>query len=235
MPVKPALALLASPLLGPGVWQPVAKALAQKGWPSLVCAATAPVATPQDALDAFGQALPPEQDVVLVPHSNAGAYVPALVSRRRVIGVVFVDAVLPPNEGLVPLAPPSLRDFLRGRVHADGQLPGWTQWWDESDVATLLPDAAMRARVEREQPRLPLSYFEGSLPVPSGWNDIPGAYLAFGDTYAEERDQAARKGWPVTALPPGHLRLMTHPTEVASQLAALVEQLGLSASSQPFA
>jgi hypothetical protein len=137
--VKPSLALLASPLLGPGVWQPVAKALAQSGWPSRVCAATASVATPQDALDAFGQALPPERDVVLVPHSNAGAYVPALVSRRRVIGVVFVDAVLPPSEGLVPLAPPSLRDFLRGMVRADGQLPGWTQWWDESDVATLLP------------------------------------------------------------------------------------------------
>jgi hypothetical protein len=71
--------------------------------------------------------------------------------------------------------------------------------------------------------------------VPSGWNDIPGAYLAFGDTYAEERDQATPKGWPVTTLPPGHLRLLTHPTEVASHLAALVERLGLSASSQSFA
>jgi len=226
--MAPLLALLPSPLLGPSVWQPVAQVLADRGWPTNICAATAPVRTEQDALAAFLSALPAEQDLVLMPHSNAGAYVPELVTQRRVVAMVFVDAVLPPRRGRVPLAPPAFLDLLRSKVEDDGLLPVWTRWWDDADVAPLFPDAQARTRVEREQQRLPLSYFEGTLPVPRGWDQRRGAFLAFGETYAAERAEAARRRWPVTTLPGTHLHLLTDPDEVATELLALVNQLGVN-------
>lgn len=74
---------------------------------------------------------------------------------------------------------------------------------------------------------MPLSYFEGALPVPSGWNDGPGAYLAFGDTYADERDRALALGWPVDALEARHLHLVVNPQEVADHLGGLLGRLGI--------
>ena len=85
-----------------------------------------------------------------------------------------------------------------------------------------------RARVEREQQQLPLSYFEGALPVPQGWDRRRGAYLALGETYATERDDAVRRRWPVTTLPGTHLHLLTDPDDVATELLALIGQLGVN-------
>jgi hypothetical protein len=62
-------------------------------------------------------------------------------------------------------------------------------------------------------PRLPLSYFQGALAVPRGWDERPGAYLAFGDTYTAERDDAAQRGWPMRTLPAGHLHQLTIPAK----------------------
>lgn len=150
--------------------------------------------------------------------------------QRRVVAAVFVDAVLPPDRGYVSLAPPAFLGLLREKTDGDGLLPVWTSWWDEADVVDLFPDAEMRARVEMEQQQLPLSYFEGTLPVPHGWDDIPGAYLAFGDTYATERDQAARRRWPVSTMSAAHhLHMLIDPEEVATQMVALIRRLSLDA------
>lgn len=178
-------------------------------------------------LDAFAKALPTDRDLVLVAHSNAGAYVPPLLTGRRVVGVVFVDAVLPPPHGRTPLAPPAFLEFLRRKADAAGLLPGWTHWWDEDEVAMLFPDAETRERVERELPRLPLSYFTGSVAATEGWDRCPGAYLAFGDTYAAERDRAERQGWPVMTLSGGHLHLLVDPEEVSVHLGLLIGRLGI--------
>ena len=224
--MTPTLALLASPLLGSAVWQPVARILAEHGWRTVVCAVATPVRTGRDAFNSFVAMLPSDRDLIVVPHSNAGAYVPGLVMQRRVVGAVFVDAVLPPVRGDVALAPPAFLDLLRDKVSADGLLPAWTGWWDEADVRDLFPDAQTQARVEAEQHRLPLSYFEATLPVLEGWDRIPGAYLAFGDTYATERDQAAQRRWPVRTLPGGHLHMLIDPERVAAEMAALMDRLG---------
>lgn len=221
------LALLPSPLLGPAVWAPVAQALAERGWHTMICAATPPVRTGDDVLAGLLAALPTEQDVVLVPHSNAGAYVPELVMQRRVVATVFVDAVLPPRRGRIPLAPPAFLDLLRAKADDDGLLPVWTSWWDKARVAPLFPDAPTRALVEREQQQLPLSYFEGARPVPSGWDRCCGAYLAFGSTYATERNAAVRRRWPVTTMPGTHLHMLREPEQVATELLALLDALGI--------
>lgn len=220
------LALLPSPLLGSAVWQPVARVLADYGWHTVICEAAPPVRTVQDALDGLVATLPTEQDLIVVPHSNAGVYIPELVMQRPVVGAVFVDAVLPPGRGHVLPAPPAFLDLLRKKADDDGLLPVWTSWWDESDVMDLFPDAQTRARVEVEQQQLPLSYFESTLPIPQGWDDIPGAYLAFGDTYATERDHAAQRRWPVSTLSGGHLHMLIDPEEVAAELVALIKGLG---------
>ena len=89
-------------------------------------------------------------------------------------------------------------------------------------MAALFPSAESRAEVEQEQQRLPLSYFTDALSVPQGWDKRPGAYVAFGDTYAADREAAAQRGWPVRTLPAGHLRQLHDPDQVAVTVLALL-------------
>ncbi len=217
------LGLLPSPLLGRAVWAPVAHQLSRGGWSVVIASAavTSP-RTPSEALHAFVGALPADRDLVLIPHSNAGLYVPALAQQRRVVANVFVDAAVPPAHGSVRLAPPGLYDLLAERADDDGLLPPWTQWWDETDIAALFPDDQAREQVEREQHRLPLAYFSESLPVPEGWDNVPCAYLAFGETYAREQAQATNRGWPVRTLPGGHLHMLNDPKTVTAEICALL-------------
>lgn len=223
--VVSSLIFLPSPLLGPSVWRPVARIVADQGWHTTICTVPAPVLRSEDVLDAFLAALPAERDVVLVPHSNAGAYVPELAMQRPVVAAVFVDAILPAPSGRIPLAPPEFLDILRAKADDDGLLPPWTSWWDEADMAALFPNAESRAGVEQEQQRLPLSYFTEAVAVPQGWDKRPGAYVAFSDTYAADRDAAARRGWPVRTLSAGHLHQLCDPDQVADTLLALLGQI----------
>lgn len=222
------LTLLSSPLLGPAVWRPTADQLATRGWSVTDPPARhEPPRTPSEALQHLLAAVPADPEVVLVPHSNAGLYVPTLVERRRVVATVFVDAGLPPAEGEVPLAPPPLYAALADLVDPDGLLPPWTKWWDSDDVDALFPTAGSRRLVEREQPRLPLRYFAEHLDVPAGWDRAPGAYLAFGDTYAADRTAAAGRRWPTRTMPGRHLHMLMDPGGVARQLTALLGEIGV--------
>lgn len=184
-------------------------------------------------LRSFLAALPVDRDLVLIPHSNAGLYVPALTDERKVVGYVFVDAGLPAGYGRVRLAPPAFLDLLAQKADHNGLLPPWTAWWDEADVAPLFPNVEIRERVEREQRRLPLSYFSQSLPVPCGWDDMPGAYLAFGNTYDSDRREATRRTWPVTTMPGGHLHMLVEPHNVAAEIIALLAAMGVAMGGQP--
>lgn len=227
---SPTLVLLPSPLLGQAVWEPVAAELADRGYP--VQTVSAPQTSPRtsdDVMDHLLSAIPQDGEVILLPHSNAGLYVPALIGQRHVVGAVFVDAGLPPKTDAVPLAPPDLVATLAHKTDGDGLLPPWTAWWDEADVAELFPNPAVRARIEREQPQLPLSYFSARLPVPSGWDTgLAGAYLAFGDTYGEDRDLAAVRGWPTTTLSGLHLHMLMDPIAVTRELQVLLMAIGFS-------
>jgi hypothetical protein len=230
--MEPLLCLLPSPLLGPAAWRPVARQLSQDGWSvAEVPRASSPPQSSDDVIRALLSALPADRDVILVPHSNAGLYVPTLIKRLRAIAYVFVDAGLPSPGGQVPLAPAPFYDFLARQADENGMLPPWTQWWDE-DISGLFPSARVREQVEREQHRLPLSYFAESLPAPEGWDDKPGAYLAFGDTYAAERADAAARGWKVATLPGEHLHTLINPQEVAAAIGTLLAQLGLGSVSR---
>jgi hypothetical protein len=227
--VELTLAFLPSPLLGAAVWHPVAAELSRRGWATLIVrwpdgpAPSDPTEVLRDLLDA----LPAGPPLVLVPHSNAGLFVPALTVARAVAGCVFVDARLPPAEGAAPMATPERWDTRARLADPDGVLPPWTQWWD-ADVSPLFPNEAVRAEVEREQRRLPLSYFDQAVPVPPDWDLLPVAYLAFGETYDAERQDAEGRGWPVATLAGEHLHMLIDPASVATAIETLLTQTGLT-------
>jgi len=231
--MRTTLALLPSPLLGPSVWAPVADLLRRRGRRVAVAHAPDAPRTAQDVLEAFVASVPEDRDLVLVPHSNAGLYVPAMARRRNVAGAVFVDAALPPDRGDASLAPAALYERLRPRADRAGVLPPWTQWWGDADVAALFPDRRSRSVVEAEQPRLPLSYFAERVDVPSGWTALPAAYIAFGDTYADETLRAQRYGWPVTRLAGLHLHMLVEPGSVATTVVDMLSALGVEPGDGP--
>ena len=221
------LALLPSPLLGPAVWSRVAVLLRERGLRVTEVGLPERVTSVDDVLAGFAAALPGSEPVVLVPHSNAGLYVAALASQRPVTAVVFADALVPAAAPATPTTSPGMRAMLRELVDEEGLLPPWTRWWPEADTDALFPDEETRRSVERAQPRLPYSYFEDAVPSPPGWADLPAAYLAYGDTYREERAEARRRGWPVTTLAGEHLHALVDPTGVTEALWGLLARLGV--------
>lgn len=215
------LLLVPSPLVGPATWQPVSGVLQAAGH-SVGVVDTAAVRTPGDLVDAVVAAADGGR-VVLVPHSNAGLAVPELGDRLDLAATVFVDAALPLGAGSTALAPDGLLDLLAGLADPSGVLPPWTEWWD--DPGGLFPDDATRAAVEAGQPRLAISYFTARLPVPAGWTTRPAAYLAFGETYADELAFATGCGWPTRTLPGGHLHQLHDPDVVARAILELLDRL----------
>ncbi|MEV0625435.1 alpha/beta hydrolase [Nonomuraea wenchangensis] len=161
--------------------------------------------------------------LVLVVHSNAGFFLPVIKEGlgERVVACVFTDAHIPPPAGLVRVAEEEFLPFLRGLAGPDGVLPRWTDWWDEEDVAAMLPDPAVRARMTAGQPRLPLDYYTQSVPVPAGWDEVRCSFLWFGPPYDGIAEEAGRRGWPVTRLPGLHLHQLVDPEAVADALRKL--------------
>jgi pimeloyl-ACP methyl ester carboxylesterase len=231
--MQPVFVLVHSPSVGPMTWTPVADRLRAAGFdsvvPSLLDVANArPPFWPRvvdDVTAAMGR-LDQEASVLLVAHSNAGLFVPLLVAHapRAVRGCLFVDAALPVAADSTPVAPPELLDFLRSKVVGD-RLPPWTQWWDEEDIAPLFPNQDLRAAVTAEQPRLPFAYYEQTVPVPAGWDEVPCGYLLFGPPYQEVADDARRRGWLVEELPGEHLHQIVDPGATADRLIEMARRL----------
>ena len=207
--------LIPSPLLGPASWDPVARVLERHGRrarvPSLRCVSCAAPPYWPAGVDAIVRSLGSEP-VVLVPHSNSGLLVPAVLEAvgDQVRGVVFVDAALP-GAGYF-----AQRDFLDNLADADGLLPPWTSWWNESDVAELFPDAETRARVEAEQVRMPLAYYDHPPPAPDGWDQVRCAYLWFAEPYGAGAERVSVRGWPTRQVAGNHLHMLVDPDAVAT-------------------
>lgn len=225
--MSPVLCLLPSPLLGPASWRAAGARLTAAGWEVAEAAPQGTVTTGDDVVAAFLEAVPADRDAVLVAHSNAGMFVPLLAqSRPRVTGYVFVDARLPAAGAVrVPMIPAEFYDVHAALADDDGLLPVWTAWWGDEDLSGLFPDNRVRAAVEAEQRRLPLSYFAESVAVPAEWPARPGAYLAFGDVYADDLAAARRLGWPTRTLAGEHLHMLVDPAQVAEAIADLASQL----------
>lgn len=231
--MQPVFVLVHSPSVGPLTWASVADRLQAHGYDSIVPSLIGLADTDPpfsnwvvDQVTAAIDRLDRDQSVLLVAHSNAGLFISLLVAHatRPIAGCLFVDAAIPALTGTTPVAPEELLAILRSKV-IDGRLPPWTQWWDEEDVAPMFPSPEVRAAVTAEEPRLPLSYYEQSIPVPDGWDDRPCGYLLFGPPYGEVAADARSRGWLVEELTGQHLHQIVDPDGTASKLIAMAERL----------
>src|SRR5215218_1677198 len=183
----PVFVLIHSPLVGPTTWSPVARELERRGREAVVPAllgvadAEAPQwrQVPEAVRAATAKASTP---IVLVGHSGGGLLLPTIADHltAEVAALVFVDSFLPPASGSLRLALPGLMDQLRA-LATDGVLPPWSRWFGEDAMRELVPDNRLRRALEDEMPRLPLSYFDATVPVVDGWDACPCAYILLTD------------------------------------------------------
>ncbi len=164
---------------------------------------------------------------VVIGHSGAGAFIPA-VAEATGAALVFVDAVVPPPG---PHYRPSVQvlHLLDTLPVVDGLLPPWHEWWSAELLAELVPDERIRRTITAEIPRLPRSFYDEALPLSTRWWTRPAAYLQLSPAYDDDRVQAERWGWPISRLEGRHLDLCVHPDLVAEHVAELVHRLGAPA------
>lgn len=172
------------------------------------------------------------QRVILVGHSGAGLLLPVIADAldHEVAALIFVDSSLPPRGGRLQLGRPAIMDQLRAMA-SDGLLPPWSRWFGPDAMRELVPDERLRADIEAEMPRLPLSYFEATVCLPDDWaNRLPCAYLLLSASgYGEPAAEARAHGWPAIEIDGvGHLAIATNPIPVTDALLDLersMEQL----------
>lgn len=222
--MSPDALLLPSPLLPTSPYRDLLTALRERGCTCELADASSP-RSGEELIARWSAVASP--DMTLIAHSNAGYLAPSV---RSAVGsdqlVLFMDAAVPAAEGATYLAPGWFRSDLTLKADGgSGLLPPWTRWWHRDVMGDVIP-ADVFDRVDAECPRLPLSYFETSVRVPSGWTDAANAYLAFGDTYAEELALARGMHWPMKEIPGGHLEFMWDPSGVAGHIVDLLATAG---------
>lgn len=210
-----------SPVTGPSTWRWVAAELARRGHRAGVPAVPA-VGHWREFADSVAAQAEPGDGAVLVGHSGAGPLLAQIAARIGASSLIFVDADVPPDTGEAELMPADILTQLR-TIAVDGLLPPWSAWFGPEVMRELVPDAARRAIVTAELPRLPLCYFEARVPAPIGWTAAHGGYVLLSDAYAAAAGVAAARGWPVVRQLGGHLDLVTRPDVVAD---AIVSVLG---------
>jgi hypothetical protein len=222
----PLFVLVHSPLLGPSAWGWVARELELRGRsavvPSLLGVAAESYPSWRGVWEAVDAASAQRAGtVVLVGHSGAGPLLPAIAGSfsREVAAMAFVDAFLPPASGTARLVPAEFVDEL-STLATDDVVPPWSSWFGDEVMQDLVPDAARRARVEHDMPRLPLSFLKAEVPVPDGWDRRPCAYLLLStQPYAPSAADARARGWPVAEIEGGkHLDPVRTPATVATAL-----------------
>jgi len=220
--------LVHSPLVGPRTWAAVAGELEARGHsvlvPSLVDVPSAPPPQWRHAIaNVVRAAAEVEEAMTIVGHSNAGLLLPELsVSLASgVAQLVFVDSLVPPLRGDIPVADEEFLATLRSRA-SGGWLPPWSAWWGDDGMNELVPDPAVRTALVEEMQPLPLSYFEQRIPSPEGWARVPCAYILFSAFYRGAAATAAARGWTVRTVPSAtHLQMAVTPSVVADLLTSL--------------
>jgi hypothetical protein len=214
-----------SPLLGPGSWGRVAERIGGLV-PDLRSFVSADPPRWRAFVDLAVEGAPDGPCVAVVGHSGAGALLPAVVDRLAPDrpAIVFVDAVLPPAEGSFAVTP-AMRLFLEARSE-QGVLDPWSAWWDDEVLARTLQVPALRAAIESEEPRVPLSFYDEAIPVPTSWSERPCGYVRLSAAYDSELSHAQVLGWPTAGVDGSHLEMLTHPEAVVAAIRTVMDQLG---------
>jgi pimeloyl-ACP methyl ester carboxylesterase len=222
--------LVHSPLVGPATWRWVAELLAASGHEvsvPAVCPATVSRGW-QAYADAVIAQTDDEDHVVLVGHSGAGPLLPQIAARAHwsADALVFVDAGVPPEAGEAELMPTEMLADLR-LLAVDGVLPAWSEWFGPGVMRELIPDDDKRTLVSAELPLLPLSYFDVSVPVPTGWATARCGFIQLSDAYAADAAAAANRGWPVLDRLGAHLDIVTRPAVIADAILTVAGMLAV--------
>ncbi len=220
--------LVHSPLVGPSTWSAAAELMRSDGFdvrlPDLTGVAQASPPRGEAFVRAAAEAADMlTEEVAIVGHSGAGAFLPAIAGRLEglVASLVFIDAVIPPPSG-VHETPAGMQALLDEQT-IDGQLRRWLEWWPDDVVASLVPDVEERATLLADMPSLPRSFYEESIPVPDGWMERPCAYLKLSNAYDAEYTEAGRRGWSRAELDADHLAIHTQSRRVVTAIESLIE------------
>ncbi len=161
---------------------------------------------------------------LVVGHSGAGAFLPAIGSTLgNSAGLVFLDAVVPPASGAHRTSP-AMREMLDS-VTEDGVLRRWLDWWPEESIVDLLPHEADRAELGADMPRLPRSFYDIDIEVPSGWSQSRCGYIMLSDAHEAELHDSTERGWPTASVDSTHLAPHTQPEFVLREVLRLARRL----------
>lgn len=237
----PAIALIHSPLVGPGTWRGVAAALRAGGQarvetPAACAWAAEPPFHATLARRIVGQLTPAgAESWILVAHSGAGGILPAIgeTPPLRVQGAVFVDAILPhPGQTWLETAPPDLAAALLARSR-DGRAPPWPAWFPPGALERLLPDPRVRADFEAQCQGAPTAFLAEPAPVAAHWPPARCGYLQLSGGYRTEAAAAEAAGWTVVRQRRHHLAMITEPDKVALAIHRLIDALIGSSGGAP--
>lgn len=230
MPMEGSFLLVHSPLVGPSSWAALAQRAAARAADVAVPDLTqAVVARPPRWKLLVETAVAATEDlngpIMMIGHSGAGAYLPQIGQQLagRVEALLFVDAVIPPEEGGYQ-TPGRLQDLL-DEVTVDGMLLPWLDWWPADAVQELLPNSTDREVLRADMPRLPRSFYGEEVPVPDAWSDRPCGYIQLSAGYDTEFGEAANRGWPAVAIEGTHLSIYTEPERVLDAIDSLRKML----------
>jgi hypothetical protein len=141
-----------------------------------------------------------------------------------VVGLILIDAALPPTSGTVPALPQGLVEALADST-VDGRLPPWETWWPQCALEFVVEDDELRRRLRAELPAVPASYGEEEIPVADRWRSLPAGYLRLSLVRESEATFAGMRGLAAERLSGNHLLTATEPAAVASKLVALMDAL----------
>ena len=161
---------------------------------------------------------------VVVAHSGAGVYLPSILGRLDgAVGLLFVDAVVPPVQGRHRTSE-RLSSMLDEQA-VDGLLRRWLDWWAPEVVEGLLPNAADREELLADMPRLRRSFYDSDVAVPVDWSNGPFGYLRLSAAYDGDLAEARARTWPTSTLDATHLSVHTEPEAVFEKILDLTERI----------
>ena len=233
--VSSTLVLVHSPLVGPSSWRPFSNVACARGFdvvrPDLTGVVDAERPQWRYIVDTAVDSTSDRKELVVVGHSGAGAFLPAICQRLedRLRAVVFVDAIVPPAAGVNHTSEQYL-SFLDDKT-IDGRLLPWLDWWPPEVVGVLVGSSEQLAELRSDMPRLHRSFYDPPIPVPDDWSSGPCAYLQLSRAYGEESRMANELGWPTSVLDGSHLSIFTDPSAVLAAVEDLVNRVDSTTSS----
>lgn len=225
--------MIHSPLVGPLTLEPLGVELRERGFDVVIPDLRAALTRPRPHWRAFIDLAVAAADSVdsvdlidlIVAHSGAGVLMPLLAERVRPGVVAFVDAVVP-DDGPSYQASAAFIEFVDSLPRDGPLLPPWHEWWGDEIVAQLIPDDDLRRRIAADTPRVPRSFYDEPVPLPTGWMTRHGCcFLQLSPAYDDDLARAEAYGWPTARMDGRHLDVAVKPAAVGQLLASLIERV----------